>query len=78
MKSRAQDSDEVIWTRMEKSRTEISHWAEYDYVLTNDDLDLCEFQVRQILAAERMKRHRRLGLTGAVGALNAEFERRRR
>jgi guanylate kinase len=43
LRDRAQDSDEVIAGRMAKSRDEISHWAEYDYVLVNDDLDLATF-----------------------------------
>ncbi len=74
LRSRGQDSDEVIAGRMAKSRSEISHWAEYDYVLVNDDLDRAEEQLRIILRAERMRRDRQPWLTGFVRQLNNEFE----
>ena len=56
--SRAQDSKAVIARRMSKSESEMSHWAEYDYVIVNDDLDRAMEELRTILAAERMKRDR--------------------
>jgi len=62
LRARAQDSDEVIAGRMAKSRDEISHWAEYDYVLINRDTEACLSQVRAIVAAERLKRQRQVGL----------------
>ena len=74
LNARGQDSPEVIAARMTKSRAEISHWAEYDYVLINDDLDACDARLRAILTAERLKRSRRTGLVEHVRALNAEFE----
>ena len=61
---------------MAKSRDEISHWAEYDYVLVNRDLDACEAELRAIIAAERLRRDRRPELLGIVAALNREFEER--
>ena len=64
--TRAQDSSEVIENRMERARAEISHWDGYDYVVVNDDVDLCFAKVSQILAAERMKRARQTGLIGFV------------
>ena len=76
LRSRAQDSDEVIRGRMEKARDEISHWAEYDYVLINDDLDRCYAQIGTIVAAERQRLARQPGLRGFVGTLNREFEER--
>ncbi|SET04394.1 guanylate kinase [Oceanicella actignis] len=76
LRARGQDSPEVIAGRMAKARDEISHWAEYDYVLVNDDLDRCEAEIRAILAAERLRRERRPGLVGFVQALNREFEER--
>ena len=76
LRSRAQDSDAVIAGRMAKSRDEISHWAEYDYVLVNDDLDACEAQLRTIITAERLRRDRQQGLLPHVQALNTEFEER--
>ncbi|MFV0408287.1 MAG: guanylate kinase [Paracoccus sp. (in: a-proteobacteria)] len=67
--SRGQDSAEVIAGRMAKSRNEISHWAEYDYVLVNDDLDETFARLTAILSAERLRRGRQKGLGGFVKAL---------
>ncbi len=61
LKSRAQDSDEVIAKRMDKAHNEISHWAEYDYVLINDDLDATFADLKAIVLAERLKRTRQTG-----------------
>lgn len=74
LKARGQDSDEVVAGRMSKSRDEISHWAEYDNVLVNEDLAACELEIRAILSAERLKRDRRPGLLEHVNRLNSEFE----
>ncbi|MBA4326397.1 MAG: guanylate kinase [Rhodobacter sp.] len=76
LRTRAQDSDEVIAGRMAKSRDEISHWAEYDYVLVNEDLDLTFERLKAILTAERLKRERQPQLAAFVRALNEEFEAR--
>ena len=76
LRGRGQDSDAVIEGRMAKSRDEISHWAEYDYVLVNDDLDRTFDSLTTILEAERLRRDRQPGLTGFVRALNAEFDAR--
>ena len=76
LRGRAQDSDEVIAGRMAKSRDEISHWAEYDYVLVNDDLDAAFEKLLVILRAERMRRDRQPGLSDFVRGLNKEFEAR--
>ena len=67
--NRAQDSSEVIESRMERARAEISHWDGYDYVVVNDDVDECFGKVRDILNAERMKRARQTGLIGFVRKL---------
>ncbi|MBU3029839.1 guanylate kinase [Paracoccus marinaquae] len=72
LRGRGQDSDEVIAGRMQKSRAEISHWAEYDYVLVNEDLDATEAQMRAILTAERMRRSRQTGLGSFVRTLMEE------
>ena len=74
LRLRGQDSAEVVADRMRKSCAEISHWAEYDYVLINDDLADCEHRLRTILAAERLRRERRPELVDFVQALNAEFQ----
>lgn len=76
LRGRAQDSDEVIAGRMAKSQAEISHWAEYDYVLINDDLDRTFKDLLTILQAERMRRDRQPGLSDFVRGLNREFEAR--
>ncbi|MDB6453178.1 guanylate kinase [Falsirhodobacter sp. 20TX0035] len=76
LRGRGQDSDEVIDHRMAKSRDEISHWAEYDYVLINHDLDRAEAELRTIVMAERLRRDRQPALTGLVRDMNGEFENR--
>jgi guanylate kinase len=76
LRERAQDSDAVIAGRMEKSRDEISHWAEYDYVLVNRDLDAAEDELKSIVRAERLRRERQPGLSDFVRTLNREFEER--
>ncbi len=70
--ARAQDSSEMIAERMAKAKSEISHWAEYDYVIVNDDLGVAEKELFIILAAERMKRARQSGLTSFVSELTKD------
>ncbi|MFV0386153.1 guanylate kinase [Paracoccus sp. (in: a-proteobacteria)] len=72
LRARGQDSDQVIAGRMQKSRAEISHWAEYDYVLVNDDLDATEARLRAILTAERLRRDRQVELGDFVKHLMEE------
>lgn len=74
LRGRGQDSDEVIAGRMAKSRDEISHWAEYDYVIVNRDIDTAFAELVTILQAERMRRDRQPGLAEFVRGLNREFE----
>lgn len=73
LKGRAQDSDAVIAGRMAKSRDEISHWAEYDYVIVNTDLDQAFNDLVTIVQAERMRRDRQPDLADFVRGLNKEF-----
>src|ERR1044072_5011299 len=61
--TRAQDSDGVIRGRMSRATHELSHWAEYDYIVINRDVDEAFAEVQSILKAERLKRERRTGLT---------------
>lgn len=68
---RATDSAEVIAARMERARAEISHWDGYDYVIINDDVNICFDKVHAILEAERMKRARQTGLIPFVRGLMA-------
>jgi guanylate kinase len=74
LRRRAQDSAEVIAGRMAKARAEISHWAEYDYVLINDDLDRCYAEIVTIVEAERLRLTRQRGMRRFVDRLNAEFD----
>lgn len=69
LEARGSDAAAVIDVRMEKSRAEISHWAEYDYVLVNDDLDQTEARLQAIVSAERLRRDRQVGLGGFVKLL---------
>jgi guanylate kinase len=73
LRTRAQDSDEVIHARMAKAADEMSHWAEYDYVVINRDIDRAFAEVRSIHAAERLKRERQIGLSDFVRGLQAEL-----
>ena len=76
LRGRAQDSEAVIAGRMAKAEAEISHWAEYDYVLVNRDLDEAEEALRTILTAERLRRERQPWLSDFVRGLNREFDAR--
>ncbi|HEY1313468.1 MAG TPA: guanylate kinase [Steroidobacteraceae bacterium] len=73
LKARAQDDYETIHRRMAKAADEMSHWAEYDYVVINRDLDQAFTDVRAILAAERLKRERQPGLSDFVRGLQAKL-----
>jgi guanylate kinase len=73
LRARAQDSDEVIHARMTKAADEMSHWAEYDYVVINTDIDHAFTEVQSILAAERLKRERQTGLSDFVRRLQADL-----
>ncbi len=66
---RAQDSSEVVARRMSKAADEMSHWREYDYIVVNDEIDDTVSQVTAILAAERLRRDRQIGLVDFVGRL---------
>ena len=70
---RAQDKDDVIRSRMAKAADEMSHWAEYDYVVINHDLDQAFADLRAILSAERLKRERQPGLSAFVRGLQAKL-----
>jgi len=69
LRTRAQDSDEVVATRMAKAADEISHYPEYQYIILNDDIDRSTTAVRAILAAERLRRERLVGLPDFVKGL---------
>lgn len=66
LRARNQDPEDVVRGRMAKADSEMSHWAEYDYVIINYDLDESEEMLRAILLAERLRRRRQTGLAGIV------------
>ena len=72
LRQRAQDPEEVVQKRMAKADAEMSHWAEYDYVIVNYDLDESEKLLRSILFAERLKRRRQVGLSKIVKEMTGE------
>ncbi|MCZ8259636.1 MAG: guanylate kinase [Beijerinckiaceae bacterium] len=69
LKRRAEDADEVILRRLRTAETEIARWQDYDFVLINDDLERCFRDLKQVLVAERLKRHRQPHLPGLTEAL---------
>ena len=69
LKKRAQDSAEVVANRMSKAGEEISHYAEYDYIIINQDVDQSLDDLRAILRAERLRRTRLTGLPTFVRSL---------
>jgi guanylate kinase len=69
LERRAQDSAAVVAKRMSKAAEEISHWAEYDYIVVNDDPDRCLEDVYAVLRAERIRRQRQTGLLDFVKML---------
>jgi guanylate kinase len=74
LERRAQDAPEVIAQRLKNARIEIGHWAEYDYVLVNDDLQRTFSALKQILATERERRAARAGMAGLVERLKTELD----
>ncbi len=73
LKTRAQDSKPVIRARMAKAGGEMSHWPEYDYVIVNRDKGEAFAEARAILAAERLKRERQIGLSDFVRSLQSRL-----
>ena len=69
LRRRARDPDEVVEARMRKAPDEMSHWAEYDYIVVNREIEDSIAAVQAILAAERLKRDRQIGLPQFVGRL---------
>ncbi len=69
LRQRAQDSEDVVRSRMAKASDEMSHWAEYDYIVVNRNIDACVGEVQAILTAERLRRERQIGLGDFVRGL---------
>ena len=74
LNARGQDSIEVVASRMSKSKDEISHWNEYEYLIVNNDLQQSFEALKSILIAERTKQVRRNDLEFLIGNLNTEFD----
>jgi guanylate kinase len=72
LRSRAQDSDDVVKKRMAKAGDEMSHWPEYDYIVVNHHLDSSVAAVKAILTAERLRRERQVGLPDFVNRLRSK------
>lgn len=70
LRTRAQDSEEVVRRRMATAADEMSHWAEYDYVVVNRAIEMTVVKVAAILAAERLRRDRQIGLDRFVAAIS--------
>jgi guanylate kinase len=73
LRTRAQDADEVVRRRLAAAATEIEHWAEYDYVIVNADLEESVARLVAILTAERVRRERQTGLAAFVRGMLAEL-----
>ena len=69
LRSRARDPEDVVQSRMAKAADEMSHWAEYDYVIVNRDFEDSIVEVQAILSAERLRRDRQVGLGAFVKTL---------
>ncbi len=74
LERRAQDSQDVIERRLRNARYEMDHWADYDYVLVNDDLEMSCARVRSIMAAARLERSRYPDLGGFVAELQSQID----
>jgi guanylate kinase len=71
LRARAQDPEEVVRRRMAKAADEMSHWAEYDYIVVNREIATAVAEVKAILAAERLRRERQIGLAEFVKAISS-------
>tara|TARA_B100000902_G_scaffold218624_1_gene207749 strand:+ start:2622 stop:3281 length:660 start_codon:yes stop_codon:yes gene_type:complete len=72
--SRAQDDKSIVDFRMLEARSEISHWAEYDYVLINDNFSRVKSSIVRIIETEKMRRQRQHTLPNFIADLNDEFD----
>ena len=72
LRTRAQDSIEVVQRRMSRAAAEMSHWAEYDYIVVNAEVEVSIARVQAILVAERLRRDRQSGLAAFVAEMCGE------
>ncbi|MFP6758244.1 MAG: guanylate kinase, partial [Alphaproteobacteria bacterium] len=69
--NRAQDTAAVVANRMAKAADEMTHWAEYDYIVINQDIDRAVAEVTTILWSERLRRSRCIDLSRFVDELKS-------
>lgn len=74
LERRAEDSSDIISSRLRNAISEIAHWAEYDYVLINHDLQKSFLRLRAILNAARLKRAEPADMTRFVDRLVADLK----
>ncbi len=74
LQGRALDSEDVINRRLQNARVEIEHWAEYNFVLVNDDLDKTCAEVTSILKTARISRGRQTNLSGFIKELQDQID----
>ena len=66
---RNQDTDKTVKDRMSKASNEISHYAEYDYIIINEDFEDSLVNIEAILIAEGLKRSRHLKIQKVINNL---------
>ena len=74
LKKRAEDTDDVVAKRLSQVAADVTHWAEYDYVMINHDLEQSIAAARSVLVAERLKRRRQVGLADFVSQFREQPE----
>ena len=74
LKRRASDEDQQILKRLKTARTEVEAWADFDYILVNDDLDRAFMELKAILHAERLKQRRRPKLDALIADLGRDLD----
>ena len=74
LERRAEDSPEVITRRLQNARIEIGYWADYDYVLVNDDLQDTFRRLKRILRNERKRRQYNAEAGALVERLKADLD----
>jgi len=70
---RNQDTDETVKNRMSKASDEISHYAEYDYIIINEDFDESLEKINSILIAEGLKRTRQNKIQDVIKSLRDDL-----
>lgn len=72
--NRNKDDDKTVKLRMKESRSEISHWSEYEYIMINDNFEKVKKNIVKIIEIEKMRRNKQILLPDFISKLNNEFE----